>query len=63
MGTGKTLRLKAKQAIPLGHKIALGEIAAGDKIVKYDENIGKASRAVQKGQHVHTHNLKTERWS
>ena len=62
MATDKTLRAKALQNIPLGHKIALGETAKGETIIKYDESIGTASRAIKKGQHVHTHNLKTARW-
>ena len=57
-----TLRLKAGQKVPLGHKIALADIAQGDAIVKYDEQIGNASKAIKKGDHVHTHNLKTARW-
>jgi (2R)-sulfolactate sulfo-lyase subunit alpha len=57
-----TLRLTANQNVPLGHKIALVDIPAGATVVKYDEGIGAASKAIQKGQHVHTQNLKTARW-
>ena len=62
MTTDKTLAGKAAQAIPLGHKIALADIAKDDEVVKYDETIGVASKAIKQGQHVHTHNLKTTRW-
>ena len=62
MATDKTLRTKAAQNIPLGHKIALNEASKGDEVIKYDESIGTASRTIKKGQHVHTHNLKTARW-
>ena len=62
IATDKTLRAKAVQAIPLGHKIALVDASKGDEVVKYDEPIGIVSRAIKKGQHVHTHNLKTARW-
>ena len=62
MATDKTLRAKAAQNIPLGHKIALIDAVKGDEIVKYDQPIGTASRQISKGQHVHTHNLKTARW-
>jgi len=57
-----TLRMKAQQNIPLGHKIALVDIAKGDEVIKYDESIGNASKDIAKGQHVHTQNLKTARW-
>ena len=55
-------RLKAEQDIPIGHKVALGDIASGDTIWKYGQDIGKAVAAIKRGQHVHTHNVKTKRW-
>ena len=48
--------------IPLGHKIALGEIGEGDTILKYGHDIGKAVASIAKGGHVHTQNVKTKRW-
>ena len=62
MATDKTLRAKAVQNIPLGHKIALLDVDKGLEIVKYDVSIGLASKKIKKGQHVHTQNLKTARW-
>ena len=62
MDRDSTLRLQAGQDVPLGHKIALVDIAKGDQVFKYDEAIGLASKAIKKGQHVHTQNLKTARW-
>ena len=62
MATDKTLRAKAAQDIPLGHKIALVDVPKGEEIFKYDVSIGRASRDIKKGQHVHTQNLKTARW-
>ena len=62
MTTDKMLQAKAAQSIPLGHKIALVEVSKGENVIKYDESIGTASRAIKKGQHVHTQNLKTARW-
>lgn len=54
--------LRAADAAPLGHKIALADLRAGDAAVKYGEDIGKITAPVQKGAHVHVHNLKTKRW-
>jgi (2R)-sulfolactate sulfo-lyase subunit alpha len=53
----------AAQDIPLGHKIALKDIAAGSDVIKYGRTIGAASQAISKGQHVHTHNVKSKRWA
>ena len=55
-------RITAKQAVPIGHKVALKDLAVGDTVIKYGEDIGKVVAPVAKGEHVHTHNLKTKRW-
>ena len=53
----------AVQDIPLGHKIAMKDIAAGKEVIKYGRAIGKATTDIAKGQHVHTHNVKSQRWA
>ena len=53
--------MKALEAVPYGHKIALQDIAKGQIIVKYGEEIGMASSDIQKGEHVHIHNLESMR--
>jgi hypothetical protein len=45
------------QALGLGHKIARLAVAEGDKVIKYGAPIGRASRAIAPGDHVHLHNL------
>lgn len=55
-------QLEAGADIPIGHKVALTDLKAGDTIIKYGEDIGKMVGDVAKGQHVHTHNMKTKRW-
>ncbi len=57
-----TFQLEAKSDVPIGHKIALKDLADGDTATKYGEDIGKFVAGVSKGDHVHTHNLKTKRW-
>ena len=57
-----SFELEAKSDVPIGHKIALADIKAGDTAIKYGEDIGKFVADVEKGGHVHTHNLKTKRW-
>ncbi len=56
------LRLTAKHDIPIGHKVALTDLAEGTTIIKYGEDIGKMIAAAGEGDHVHVHNLKTKRW-
>lgn len=51
--------LKKRGDICVGHKVALDDIKAGDKIVKYGFTIGVASSDIKKGDWVHVHNVKT----
>jgi (2R)-sulfolactate sulfo-lyase subunit alpha len=52
----------AREAVPLGHKIALRDFNVGDTVIKYGEDIGKVVAPIRQGEHVHVHNLKTKRW-
>ena len=49
----------AAQDIPQGHKMALQPIKKGEPVMKYGFPIGYASCDIEKGQWVHTHNVKT----
>jgi (2R)-sulfolactate sulfo-lyase subunit alpha len=55
-------RLTAQADIPIGHKVALKDLKAGDTVIKYGEDIGRMVGDAATGAHVHTHNLKTKRW-
>ncbi len=55
-----TIRVEAD--VPIGHKVALKDLKAGDTAIKYGEDIGKIVADVKKGGYVHVHNLKTKRW-
>ena len=43
--------------IPFGHKICLKTVNKGDPVIKYDQIIGIASKNINPGEHVHSHNL------
>ncbi len=45
------------QGIPAGHKVAVRDIAAGGDVVRYGCVIGRTTRAIARGEHVHTHNV------
>lgn len=45
--------------IPFGHKVALCDINENENIIKYGHPIGHAKCPISKGNHIHTHNLKT----
>jgi altronate hydrolase len=44
------------ERIPTGHKLATRAVAEGEAVVKYDQVIGFATRAIAPGSHVHVHN-------
>ena len=47
--------------VPFGHKLALRPIAANEPVLKYGEAIGVAAGAIAAGEHVHTHNVESQR--
>lgn len=62
MDDDSTIEVAARDAVPLGHKIAIAEVASGEPVIEYGTPIGKASAALAPGAHVHTHNLRSARW-
>jgi altronate hydrolase len=52
--------LTVLESVPPGHKLALVAIGAGETVRRYGESIGRASRPIAAGAHVHTHNLSYE---
>ena len=42
-----------------GHKYAICDIKMGENIIKYGNPIGHATEDIKKGDHVHSHNVKT----
>ena len=42
-----------------GHKVALRDINKGENIIKYGYPIGYAICDIKQGEHIHTHNIKT----
>ena len=49
--------------VPLGHKVAMRDLPKDRPVIKYGRPVGKAVQAISRGAHVHTHNVKTLRWS
>lgn len=62
MDQNKTIEFAVKDAIPIGHKLAIRDLAVNDTVIKYGEDIGRVVAAIQQGEHLHVHNVKTKRW-
>ena len=55
---GQAIEIKAP--VDVGHKFAVRAIAAGERIVKYGAPIGRATRDIEPGEYVHTHNMTSD---
>jgi (2R)-sulfolactate sulfo-lyase subunit alpha len=62
MDEDRMVDLAAKQDIPIGHKVALKDMAVGDTVVKYGIDMGRVVAPIKAGEHAHVHNIKTKRW-
>ena len=52
--------LTTRDAIPFAHKVALRAIAKDAQVFKYGVPIGRAKVAIEPGQHVHVHNIRSD---
>ena len=57
-----TFSVDVKDDIPIGHKVALIDLADKDTVIKYGQDVGRMVAPAAKGHHVHTQNMKTKRW-
>lgn len=62
MDDDKMTSIVARQDIPIGHKVALANMSAGDTVIKYGVDIGRVVAPIKTGEHAHVHNIKTKRW-
>lgn len=58
---GKEKEIVISEDILYGHKLAIRDIAEGELIIKYGEEIGIAVADIKKGDYVHVHNLESMR--
>ncbi|WP_298199641.1 UxaA family hydrolase [Novosphingobium sp.] len=55
----QVLGVTLQQPVAAGHKLALAAHGEGDAVIKYGLPIGRTTRPIEPGDHVHTHNLAT----
>ena len=53
-------RVELKSAVEVGHKFAVHAISSGERIVKYGAPIGRATRDIEAGEYIHTHNMTSD---
>ena len=62
MDEDKLTHVVSRADIPIGHKVALKDMAVGDTVWKYGIDMGKVVAPIKAGEHAHVHNIKTKRW-
>jgi len=58
---GRNVSIVLLQDIPFGHKFALTDIQQGGAVIKYGEAIGLATKPIRQGEHVHVHNVESQK--
>jgi hypothetical protein len=56
---GGETALTAREDVRFLHKVALRDIAPGERIFKYGAVIGEATKPIAAGEHVHVHNIRS----
>ncbi len=62
LSSRQPVTVRVREAIGLGHKVALAALRPGDPLRKYNEVVGVVTQAIEPGDHVHVHNIKSGRW-
>lgn len=57
----KAAEFQIKEDIRFLHKFALRDIKKGENVLKYGAVIGEATQNISRGEHVHTHNVRSLR--
>jgi len=56
-------QVKLFEDVPLGHKVAMRDMASEKHILEYGRAIGYAVAPIAAGEHVHVHNIQSLRWA
>ena len=57
-----SITLELRDPVPLGHKLALIDLKAGQDIIEYGLRVGVATENVASGSYIHVHNMRSARW-
>lgn len=57
------MTVKVIEDVPLGHKVAMRDMAEKHHVQEYGRSIGYAAQDIKFGAHVHVHNIKSLRWA
>ncbi len=58
---GRVQKITLLSDIPTGHKFALKDLEEGEAVIKYGEPIGQGTVKITRGEHVHVHNVASQK--
>ncbi len=58
---GRIQKITLRSDIPMGHKFALKDMEEGEAVIKYGEPIGQSTAKIARGEHVHVHNVVSQK--
>lgn len=58
----ESIRIELSHPVPLGHKLALTDIANSSDVIEYGQRVATATKDIKKGDYVHVHNVRSARW-
>lgn len=62
MDSDRSVRVQVLEPVPLGHKVALRDLAEGADVIEYGVRVGVTRQAIKAGQMMHVHNVRSARW-
>jgi len=63
LDSNREVAVKVLEAIPLGHKVALVDLASQQEVIEYGVRVALTRSAIKRGQLVHVHNVRSARWA
>jgi altronate dehydratase small subunit len=58
---GRIEKVTLMSDVPMGHKFALKDMEEGEAVIKYGEPIGQTTAKITRGEHVHVHNVASQK--
>lgn len=62
MDSDREARIEVTEEVPLGHKVALIDLAEGVEVIEYGVRVALTRLPINAGQLVHVHNVRSARW-
>ena len=62
MDSARAIDLAVLEPVPLGHKVALTDLAGSADVIEYGVRIDLTREPIERGRLVHVHNIRSARW-